>query len=80
VEIQLIQGSFSNTEATELLTRLLQMKIAFHEEKIALSSSPEDIRMRESRIRFLKAQIPEVQRAMADRGQVVRMKGTIEIQ
>jgi hypothetical protein len=53
MNIQLLKGNFSQSEALDILTQLVHIKIKFHESKIEKSDSEEDIKMRENRIKQL---------------------------
>ncbi len=53
MNIQLLKGHFSQSEALDILTQLVHVKIKFHENKIEKSDSEEDIKMRENRIKQL---------------------------
>ncbi len=50
MEVKLITGSFEQREALDLITRLIDVKIRFHEERIRKSDQEEDIKQRESKI------------------------------
>ena len=52
--IQLIQGQFSANEAIEIITKMVHVKIKFHEDKIHSNANEEDIKMRERRIKQLQ--------------------------
>jgi predicted nucleic acid-binding Zn-ribbon protein len=80
IQIQLFDGSFSNAEAADLLTKMIQLKIAFHESKIEFESHEEDIKMRESKIRFLQDQIAALQKELFNlKTQKVRINGAITV-
>lgn len=49
-ETRLIQGTFSQEDAQVLLTELTKTKIAFHERKITVHESEEDIKHSEKKI------------------------------
>lgn len=53
MDIQLLKGNFTQSEALDLLTQLVHVKIKFHESKIEKSDNEEDIKMRENRIKQL---------------------------
>lgn len=57
MSIQLIDGQFTGGETMELITQMIQVKIKFHERKIHSSSSEEDIKMREMKIRNLHKEL-----------------------
>lgn len=50
MEVKLVSGSFEQREALDLITRLIDVKIRFHEERIRKSDQEEDIKQRESKI------------------------------
>ncbi|MCA0232876.1 MAG: hypothetical protein LCH91_20585 [Bacteroidetes bacterium] len=54
MNIQLVKGHFSPSEAIDLLAQLVQVKVRFHENKIEKSQNEEDIKMREQRIKQLQ--------------------------
>jgi hypothetical protein len=54
MNIQLLNGHFSSSEAIELLAQFVQVKVRFHENKIEKSQNEEDIKMRETRIKQLQ--------------------------
>ena len=60
MEIQLIDGNFSAQESIELLSKIIQVKIQFHEQKIHKISGEEEIKMRENRIKKLQKELAEV--------------------
>ena len=55
--IQLIDGKFSTGEAVEMLTRMIQVKIHYHESKIAAHNNEEDIKYRETKIKSLQKEL-----------------------
>ena len=57
--MQLIQGKFSAQEAIEIVTQLIHVKVKFHESKIQLDRSEDDIKMRERRIKQLQKDLYE---------------------
>lgn len=59
MKIQLLNGNFSGQEAIEILTKLIQVKIQFNEQKINEISGEEEIKMRENRIKKLQKELFE---------------------
>lgn len=59
MELQLIDGAFSPTEITDILTQLFHVKIKFHEDKVKNSNNEEDIKMRERKIIRLQKNLHE---------------------
>lgn len=58
--MQLLQGSFEAQDAIMLLKDLVQVKIKFHENKIANSNQIEDIKFREVKIKRLQSELQQV--------------------
>jgi hypothetical protein len=58
--IQLMEGQFSANEAIDFITKMVQIKIKFLEDKINAHASEEGIKMRESRIKQLQKELFEV--------------------
>ena len=54
MNLQLIQGQFSAGDAIDILTKMVEVKIKFHEAKILSQLNEEDIKMRENRIKQLQ--------------------------
>ena len=79
MNIQLLQGSFSNSEGIELLTQLIQVKIKFHENKIHNTHNEEDIKMREKRIRQLQDDLKKVRDYIQSNGNIIALESTILI-
>lgn len=57
MEIRLIDGSFTGSEALALMSAIVDVKIRFHEGKIDQSENEEDIKMRERRISRLQGDL-----------------------
>lgn len=64
MNIELIKGDFTPSEALDILTQLVAVKIKFHERKIEKSDSEEDIKMRERRIRQLQQSMHDARQAI----------------
>ena len=54
MKIHLIKGQFSSKDALDIITKMINIKIKFQEEKIENSHNEEDIKMRETRIKILQ--------------------------
>lgn len=68
---KLINGRFESQDAMEILTQITHVKIKFHENKILATSSEEDIKMRESRIRELQKTLMEIRQFVQKGGKSV---------
>lgn len=80
INLKLIQGEFSASDALDLITQMLHVKIKYHENKILTNSSEEDIKQRELKIRLLQKQLAELRENIYLNGNKVNLNGTIEIE
>jgi hypothetical protein len=70
MEIQLISGTFTVTEAEQLLSAIFQTKISFHQNKIRVEDeNEEDIKHSERRILQLEETLRNAIRKMKEKGQ-----------
>ncbi len=70
MQIQLISGTFSITEAEELLTAIFKTKIAFHEQKIRTDhDSEENIKHSEKKILQLEERLRDTIKKLKENGQ-----------
>lgn len=74
MNFQLIQGQFSPNEAVEIITKIIHVKIKYHENKIVETSSEEEMKMRETKIIKLQKDLFEIRNYIQDK------KGTIDLQ
>ncbi len=79
METQLIQGEFSSSEATELITQLIDVKIKYHESKIEQNLNEEDIKFREKKIKNLQKELYEIRNQLAYNSEKLRMEAIIKI-
>jgi hypothetical protein len=73
MKVQLLRGRFTKDEALNILTKMVDVKIKFQEEKIKTSDNEEDIKMRESRIKELQKDLFKA------RFYIEHQKGKIEL-
>lgn len=64
MNIEFINGQFNTTEAIELITKMIQLKVKYHENKIDNSTSEEDIKFREVKIKSLQNQLFEFRKSI----------------
>lgn len=76
MKIQLIHGKFEAQEALELVSKLIHAKIKFHESRITNECSEEDIKMRESKIKFLQKDLFEA-RAFISTQKIINLESEI---
>ena len=77
--IQLLKGHFSPQEATDILTKMVQIKIKFQEDKINSGSNEEDIKMREKRIKQLQTELSEVRNYIREKETNIALESCLEI-
>ncbi|CAM3485156.1 hypothetical protein FLLO111716_13685 [Flavobacterium longum] len=78
MDLQLLKGQFSATDAIDLLTQVVQVKIQFHERKIERTHNEEDIKMRETRIKELQDGLHAAKTALRNQ-QSCALESTISI-
>ncbi len=79
MNLQLLQGQFSPQEAIDIITKMVQVKIKFHEDKIHSLSDEEDIKMREKRIKQLQKDLHEVRNFIIDKKTKIGIESVLEI-
>ena len=79
MELQLIQGQFSPQEALSLLREMVDVKIKFHERKIATAASEEDIKFREKRIKDLQAEWQQFQTQLQQNERSISLKAAVNV-
>ena len=80
MQIELIKGQFSGTEALDILSQMIQVKIKFHESKIAQDSSEEDIKYRESRLKHLQHELATIRHALVQQQQPLQINAIIHLE
>ena len=66
MEINVINGKFDDKDASNLISEIINVKIAFLEDKINASSSEEEIKMRETRIKELQTNLAEIKKSISN--------------
>ncbi|MFN3666553.1 MAG: hypothetical protein ACK4S0_10365 [Sediminibacterium sp.] len=79
VQLQLIKGSFDKSEALELISQMVHVKIKYHENKIKGSEKEEDIKMREKRIKQLQHEFHELRTQLMSVDQTINIESGIGI-
>ena len=80
MQLELIKGTFSEMEALDILTQMIQVKIKFHESKIAQHSSEEDIKYRESRLKHLQHELAAIRNALLQQNEPLQINATIHLE
>ncbi len=79
MSVQLIKGTFAVQDAIAIITEMIHVKIRFHDAQITKSSSEEDIKYREGRIKSLQKDLYEIRKKIEAAGPRVSLHSTIEI-
>jgi hypothetical protein len=79
MNIQLIQGQFSQKEAIDLITKMIHVKIQFHENAISNLDNEEDMKMREKRIKQLQKDLFETRKYIEQKAGMINVNAEIEI-
>jgi len=77
--IQLIQGQFNPSEAIEIITQMIHVKIKYHENKISSNSNEEDIKNRETKIKRLQKELFEARKEMLSKKENFSIDSIINI-
>jgi hypothetical protein len=80
MKIQLIEGSFDKQDALNLLSKIIKVKIDFHESKIDADSNAEDIRMREQKIKKLQNNLMGLRNKIHDGSNGIVLNASVEIE
>lgn len=64
MNIELINGQFNANDAVDLITKMIHLKVKYHENKIDNSTSEEDIKFREAKIKSLQNQLFEFRKSI----------------
>lgn len=79
MKIHLIQGNFTRNDAISIITKIIDVKIKFQEEKIKSSDNEEDVKMRENRIKSLQKELYDSRKAIEALGDNVSLQSEINI-
>ncbi len=79
MNLQLIHGKFSAQDAVNILTQLTNVKIKFHEDKIASTDGEESIKMREKRIKDLQKDLNAARDFILGNGDAITLESTIQL-
>lgn len=79
MKIHLIQGQFTGKDAISIITKMIDVKIKFQEEKIKNSDNEEDVKMRETRIKTLQKELYESRKVIEANGDSVSIESEINL-
>lgn len=80
MNIQLFHGEFSSHDALELITKMIHIKIKYHENKIANNSNEEDIKSRESQIKLLQKELFDLRINIDEKKENLKLDAIIKIE
>lgn len=80
MQIQLVEGDFNKADTLELLSQMIQVKIRYHEKSIQKNSSEEDIKYRESKIKFLQDELLQLREEINRFSNHVHLHATITME
>ena len=75
--VHLLKGTFDKEDAINLITKMIDAKIKYHEEKIFKTDNEEDIKMRKKRIRQLQKELYEVRVFIEKQGKKIELNADI---
>lgn len=76
LSIQLIQGQFNTKDALDLVIKMIDAKIRFHESRITNLCEEEDVKMRENKIKLLQKDLFEA-RKLIESGEEINIESEI---
>jgi hypothetical protein len=79
MEFNLINGTYSRLEALEILSRMVQVKIEFHEDHILHTTDEEDRKMREQRIKELHSDLLRIRKKIEEAPGRIAISATVKI-
>ena len=80
MQIQLIEGDFNKADTLELVSQMIQLKIRYHEKSIQKNSSEEDIKYRESKIKFLQDELLQLREEISRSSNHFHVHATITME
>ena len=60
MKLELLQGQYSSNDIIDIVSKIIQVKINYHEQKISNSDNEEDIEQREKKIKGLQEKLQEI--------------------
>ncbi|MBA3681628.1 MAG: hypothetical protein H0W73_10765 [Bacteroidetes bacterium] len=79
MKIQLLKGQFTSKDALDIITKMIHIKIKYHEEKIKDEDEEETIKMRENRIIKLQKELYELRKFIESNGDTVSLESEINL-
>ena len=60
MKLELLQGQYSSNDIIDIVSKIIQVKINYHEQKISSCDNEEDIEQREKKIKGLQEKLQEI--------------------
>jgi hypothetical protein len=80
MNFHLLHGGFTSSDAIELLSKMIEVKINFHEGKISETTAEEDIKFRENKIKKLQSDLAELKKLLSSPNtRMVNLNANIEV-
>jgi hypothetical protein len=79
MKIELIKGRFTPNDAIDIITYMVLVKIKFHENKINIITSEEDIKVYEMRIKELQKDLFLIRKNIEAKGPMFELNSEIII-
>lgn len=80
MNINILNGDFDQKDAIEIITKFIDVKIKFQENKMQNSSNEEDLKMRENRIIKLQKDLYEAREIILKKVGKISLQSVIELQ
>jgi len=77
--IQLLEGEFSATDGLELIAKMIEVKIKFHESKISKSQQEEDVKSRENKIKALQNSLYDARIYLSSKNDSIKINSSLNI-
>ncbi len=79
MNINILDGTFNKTDTLDLLTKFIDVKIKFQEQKIKSSHNEEDLKMRENRIKSLQKDLYNAREYLQKQNDSITLTSIINI-
>ncbi len=77
MNIELMNGTYPRNEGVDLVLRMIEVKIKYHEQKITRVDNEEDIKMRELRIKQLQNEASRLRQELTQNDEPVKLKASV---
>lgn len=79
MQLNLLNGTFDQREALDIIAQLMQVQIKFQENKINHSLNEEDIKLLENRIKKLHREWAEIRELIRRNGNSCKLETVLEV-